>query len=540
MNAAYEETVKKSITIFVSYAHEDDHLRQELDKHLSQLKWQHLITTWYDQEISAGTAWEHEITTHLNTADVILLLISPGFMASPYCYSVEMKQVIERHERGEAHIIPIILRPVDWQGAPFSKLQTLPLDAKPIQSSSQSHQDEAFLDVARGIRKVVEALLEGEIRSGEEYGVQRHLKETKQLSRFGAPFPSVWNIPYRHTNFFTGRDHLLEQLFAGFASEHKAGMVPIQALTGLGGLGKTQTAAEYAYRYRRKYRAVLWVRAETDEDLVANFKVIANLLKRPQTHLQNRESLIASMQEWFMTATDWLLIIDNADNLALVHPFLPKAARGHLLLTTRATAMGALAQPLVLDPLGSEDGALCILRRANYLPWSGQLSDASPASVDAAQMLSQLMDGLPLALEQAGAYIEATGRSVSGYLELYRHYRPELQRHQHGVVPDYREPVAFAWNIAREMVEQKNAAASELLRLCAFLAPDAIPYEIFTEGASVLGPVLGPVAADPLALDSAIALLRDHTLLKHEVDHGTDASRLFIHRMMQEILRDNC
>jgi hypothetical protein len=148
------------------------------------------------------------------------------------------------------------------------------------------------------------------------------------------------------------------------------------------------------------------------------------------------------------------------------------------------------------------------------------------------------MDGLPLALEQAGAYIETTGRGVTGYLELYRQYRPEIQQHQYGEVPNYREAVAFAWNIAREVVQQENAAAIELLHLCAFLASDAIPYQLFPKERHILGPTLGPVAADPLHLDRAITLLRRHSLIKNEVDRDTDISRLFIHRVLQEILKD--
>src|SRR5437667_396224 len=148
------------------------------------------------------------------------------------------------------------------------------------------------------------------------------------------------------------------------------------------------------------------------------------------------------------------------------------------------------------------------------------------------------MHGMPLSLDEAGAYIETSGTCVSGYLELYRQYRPEIQQHQYGEVPNYREAVAFAWNIAREVVQQENAAAIELLHLCAFLAPDAIPYELFPKDVRILGPTLGPVAADPLCLDRAITLLRRHSLIKNEVDRGTDISRLFIHRVLQEILKD--
>ena len=146
----------EAIEVFFSYAHEDEDLRDELEKHLSTLKRQGVITDWHDRKIGAGTEWEGEIDTHLNTAHVILLLISADFMASDYCWDVEVKWAMERHEAEEARVIPIILRPVDWEGAPFGKLQALPMDAKPV--TSWANRDEAFLDVARGIRAAVEAL----------------------------------------------------------------------------------------------------------------------------------------------------------------------------------------------------------------------------------------------------------------------------------------------------------------------------------------------------------------------------------------------
>src|SRR5271169_4591905 len=105
--------MEKTITIFISYAHEDEDLRQVLDKHLSLLKRQGLIGVWHDRDISAGTDWKQTISIHLSAAQIILLLVSPNFMASKYCYSVEMKQAIERHDAKEARVIPIILRPVD-------------------------------------------------------------------------------------------------------------------------------------------------------------------------------------------------------------------------------------------------------------------------------------------------------------------------------------------------------------------------------------------------------------------------------------------
>jgi hypothetical protein len=144
------------LEVFFSYAHEDEALRDVLVKHLSLLKRQGVIRDWHDRQITAGTEWAGAIDAHLQSAQIILMLVSADFMASDYCYDVEMQRAMERHEAREARVIPVILRPVDWQGAPFGKLQALPTDGKPI--TNWPNQDAAFVNVARGIRAVAQEL----------------------------------------------------------------------------------------------------------------------------------------------------------------------------------------------------------------------------------------------------------------------------------------------------------------------------------------------------------------------------------------------
>lgn len=124
-----------AVKIFCCYAHEDELLLKNLKAQLKSLERQGLIDVWHDRNISAGTKWEKEISEHLNDAHIILLLVSSDFMNSDYCYCIEMRQALERHERGEAIAIPIILRHVYWHAAPFGKLQALPTDGKPVVSS---------------------------------------------------------------------------------------------------------------------------------------------------------------------------------------------------------------------------------------------------------------------------------------------------------------------------------------------------------------------------------------------------------------------
>lgn len=146
----------RNIKVFFSYAHQDEALRNELDKQLSFLKHMGLITSWHDREIRPGTEWANEIDHHLSQARIIILLISSDFIASEYCYTVEMRRALERHALGEACVIPVILRPVHWQQSPFGKLQALPTGARPV--TTWINHDEALLDVAKGIQKVVERM----------------------------------------------------------------------------------------------------------------------------------------------------------------------------------------------------------------------------------------------------------------------------------------------------------------------------------------------------------------------------------------------
>jgi len=143
------------LKLFFSYSHEDEAFKNKLNKHLKMLQRLSVISAWQDRDISAGSEWEQEILGNLEQADIILLLVSDNFLASDYCWDKEMERALQRHEEGTARVIPIILKPVDgWYQAPFGKLQALPKDAKPI--SSWSNEDEAYTNIAAGIRKVAE------------------------------------------------------------------------------------------------------------------------------------------------------------------------------------------------------------------------------------------------------------------------------------------------------------------------------------------------------------------------------------------------
>jgi O-acetyl-ADP-ribose deacetylase (regulator of RNase III) len=146
----------RPVSVFVSYAHADEKLRKKLGEHLSVLERQGLISTWHDRKIMAGTEWEGSIDSRLDESRVILLLISSHFVASNYCYDVEMKKALERHERGDALVIPVILRPVSMSGTVFAKLQALPKDARAVTDWPNLHS--AFVDITEGVKTALRNL----------------------------------------------------------------------------------------------------------------------------------------------------------------------------------------------------------------------------------------------------------------------------------------------------------------------------------------------------------------------------------------------
>ena len=378
-------------------------------------------------------------------------------------------------------------------------------------------------------------------------GAAVHLWEDKRKASSTRPSGNgeslPWNVPFQRNPLFTGREDILTRLHDALQghsptaltqTQHSSTQHP-QAISGLGGIGKTQTALEYTYRYRKEYQAVLWVRAATRETLITDLVAIAALLGLPEKDAQDQTLALTAVKRWLVQHSGWLLILDNADDLSLVADLLSAAGQGHILLTTRAQSMGRLAGRIDIDTMGSEEGALFLLHRANLLPQHAPLSQASAAAILQAKEIVQTLAGLPLALDQAGAYIEDTACSLSDYLDLYRKRRADLLKRRGGMLPDHPEPVATTWSLSFEKVQQVNPAAADLLRLCAFLHPDAIPEEIITEGSSKLSPSLASAASDPFEWNATIEALLAYSLVRRDAE----AKTLTIHRLVQAVLKDS-
>jgi tetratricopeptide (TPR) repeat protein len=288
---------------------------------------------------------------------------------------------------------------------------------------------------------------------------------------------------------------------------------------------------EYAYRHQGEYDHVFWVRAEQETELITGYVALAQTLQIPGYQQKDQQAIAALMKQWLAKNDRWLLVLDNADDLRQLRPYLPTTS-GHILLTTRAQALGDLAQKVEVTRMDADEGALLLLRRTKLITDDADLTTASDSDQAQAQTLSIEMDGLPLALDQAGAYIEEQFISLEEYLELFRTEKAELLKERGQLGPDH-PSVTVTFKLAFEKVAAASATAADLVRACAFLAPDAIPEEIFREGATAFGEPLNTLAESKLALTKAIAEAARFSL----ISRNPQAKTLTIHRLVQEVLR---
>jgi tetratricopeptide (TPR) repeat protein len=366
-------------------------------------------------------------------------------------------------------------------------------------------------------------------------GEHHHMPLFHSAPQLSAVLSQVWNVPYQRNPFFTGREEVLMRLHELLNKEQAPVAVSQQALCGLGGVGKTQVALEYAYRYCHEYQAIFWVKADTRENLVSDFLALASTLRLPERDAPDWTITLTAIKQWLREKAGWLLIFDNADDLALVRDFLPVGHWGHILLTTRAQAAGRLAHRIEIDEMDLEIGTLFLLRRIGAIDPDGSLEEASSGERDLAQEIVQQLGGLPLALDQAGAYIEETASSLQEYLLLYREERSALLKRRGGLVTDHPEPVATTWSLSFQQIEDMDRTAADVLRLCAFLDPDAIAEEIFTQGAAQVYPSFTSLAANALSFHQAVETLRKFSLLRR----NPETKVLTLHRLVQASIQDS-
>ena len=344
---------------------------------------------------------------------------------------------------------------------------------------------------------------------------------------------SLHNLPPKN-DFFTGRKTHLDQIGELLQENGAVGITQAISISGLGGIGKTQLALEYAYRHlaANTYRAVLWVNAADETTLRSSYDELLRKVNLPEQKERDAERQVQAVKQWLEEHRGWLLIMDNADDLPFARSFLPSILLGHVLFTTRSQIVrdsGITAQVQV-EEMELEEGLRFLLRRSGKLQPDSTLGDVAADVRETALQLVELLGGLPLALDQAGAYIEETSISFADYIKRYQKERRDLLDRRKARVSrhsEHPESVFVTIKLSFQKACELHRLAGDILNFCAFLQPDAMAEELLQyDDSSNLGPTI---------FNEAIAALRRYSLVKRNAQEKT----LSIHRLVQAVLIDS-
>ncbi len=342
-----------------------------------------------------------------------------------------------------------------------------------------------------------------------------------------------WCVPLPRNPFFCGRTVLLDDLHAWLSGQQASGLRSC-ALAGLAGVGKTQVAVEYAYRHADAYAAVLWIDAGSLEGVSSSLRAIALVLHLLEHEEADEQQVRRAVVQWLNGHGGWLLIVDQVCDVELIRGVLPAARCGSILFTTRMRTLALAERVMTLESLMVEEGVALLVRRAGLLAAAERLREEqlAPSEEAAAREIVAELGGLPLALDQAGAYIAATQSSLSAYLRLLRSAPCTLLR-EGDPHSGYPRSLVETFERAFEDLERVSGAALAVLTVCAYLAPEAIPEAFFCAGSAYLGAPFEDLAANPLRFQAALRELLAGSLLQRD----PAASTISVHRLVQLTLR---
>jgi Tfp pilus assembly protein PilF len=488
---AWAGGMTKAKDFFISYTGADIAWAEWIAQTLEDAGYTTVLQAW---DFRPGDNFIQRMDQALADADRVVAVLSPAYFASEYTRD-EWTAALVRTRGERDRLIPV-------------RVETVEL---PPLLATRVYVDLINLPVQAATERLLAAMQPG--RAKRRVGFPGHRSRGGGVA-FPGRRPAIFEVPPRLLHF-TGRDHLLAALRHHLAETKAGAVVQAGAVHGLGGVGKTQLAVEYAHRYAAYYDLVWWVPAEQPAAISDRLARLSRRLGLAE--LPSLEEQVGVLFDTLGQQDRWLLVYDNAQQPADLAGLCPPAGGGHLLITSQNPAWGGVATRLKVGVFTPAEAAAFLLARTGS-------SDRVVA-----EALARELGELPLAMEQAAAFMEQTGLSPEEYLGLYR-----LDRE---VLLNKGEPVAHGatvdttFRLAIEKIARRSKAAVELVDLCAFLAPEAIPHELLTANPQLLPSALARVVEDQLALAEAVGVLHGFSLV--ERDH----SGMRMHRLVQAVTR---
>lgn len=485
---------------FISYNKADKAWAEWIAWQLEEASYSTVLQAW---DFTPGTNFALKMDEAAKEAGRTIAVLSPDYLTSNFT-AAEWAAAFAQDPRGKkGQLIPIRVHKCDPTGL-----------LGPI-----VFQDLVGLDEDAAKAAVLAAVKRSRAKPDAKPPFPPTGRSVTSRPRFPGALPSIWNIPHRRNPNFTGREELLPSLHASLNCGDYAALT--QAMHGLGGVGKTQAAIEYAYRYAGEYDAVMWVPAEDSAVLASHFAGLANVIGL-QVDPADQSAAHTAVHRWLRENSRWLLIFDNAEAVNDIRQYLPQTGTGHVIITSRNPEWRRVAKPLAVQRFAPDEAIAFLLARAGK---TGQHNEEARA----AATLAEELGGLALALEQAAAYVETHGLSLVEYLRLFRAHREEVLSRE--VPPDYPHTMETVWALSFDAVTKDSPAAVELLTLLAHFAPDDVPLTLIRSGTHVLPQTLSAAAEDELALRNAVRALRRHSL----IEVADDA--ISVHRIVQAATR---
>ena len=500
---------------FVSYTQADRSWAEWLAWELEAAGYTTLLQAW---DMPAGTAFVHVMDQAVQRTRHTVLVLSSAYLRSSMAESEWRPGFVADPCGAGRRLLPVRIEDCQPTGLLSDRvyIDLVGLD----EATARAKLGEEVADALRGHARPT---------SRPRFPRAPTPTPTAEGHRFPTALPPVWNVPYRRNPLFTGRERTLarlaEQLRQGTAT------AVTQAIQGGGGIGKTALATQYAYRHRSEFDTVWWIRAQEPATMVSDYAALATAQGLPEAGEADQQPVASAVRRWLDTTERWLMVLDNAKDphaatglaapLERLVDLIPPVLHGQVLVTSRDAAWEEVAELAELDVLDPPDAVRFLLDRTGT-------TDTS-----AGEQVAELLGYLPLALEQAGAYTREARIGLAAYRDRLRQF-PALTLARGR--PRDRNPsdtVATTWQVSLDQVGQVPGAAA-LLEVCAFLAPEHIPRDLFVQA-------LNPSPDDqtragwvtnPLALDDAVVTLRRFGLVK------ADEQELTVHRLLQQVVRD--